>query len=333
MAREFLTLKQLRERTWKNQDEAILDLKRAGLKPVGTDYVLGEHTPGSKVWQLLDRTDADGSQEPPTAKPAKAAKAPKKTAKSEHPGDADMKAKAAKATGYDVHFRVSPTKKLNEQADTLEAARAIAARMNAEHGKNGRRAMIYARQAKGPSIPITGDDPPVTKVAEKVKGAKAKPADAPEPEPAPEPAKPAEPANDMTPLPAANGPYNFRLDQPPAQHSLLPTALEWSRKTGFVVAIIDKAGNVVRKIDGRLGGKRPTRTATRVATRTPRAPQGEGKMATATRLLMRPEGASADEISKATGWPTGQRHINKLAKLGGLKIVNVRDKHWRLVKA
>ena len=56
-----------------------------------------------------------------------------------------MEAKAiAAASSYVVHFRKGPAETYREEAPTLDEALAIEARMNAEHGKFGRRACIYA---------------------------------------------------------------------------------------------------------------------------------------------------------------------------------------------
>lgn len=159
--------------------------------------------------------------------------------------------------------------------------------------------------------------------------AKAKAKDVPKPAPAPAPDEPE--TNDLFALPAVDGPYTFRIGEPIAQFDLAKTALSISRKIGLIIDVVDKDGKVARVIDGRLAGG--DKAARKAGTRTPRAPTGEGKMATATRLLMRDDGATAKEISDATGWPTGQRHINKLAKLGGLSIEKLGDQKWRLIKS
>jgi hypothetical protein len=72
-----------------------------------------------------------------------------------HPADIGNDARIATAIGFAVHFRKSPFVTFNEPADTLEAAHAIKARMDAEHGQHGRRAMIYAITKEGVSVPVT----------------------------------------------------------------------------------------------------------------------------------------------------------------------------------
>jgi hypothetical protein len=341
-------MSQLRTHTWPSKEAAVKELKRNGFKERGADYQIGETSEGSNVWHLCDLAD-DVSQEPPAETP-KPTKAKPKAAKPEHPADADDKAKAAMATGYSVHFRASPTKTFSEDAATLDEARTIRDRMNAEHGKHGRRAMIYALQAEGPPVPVS-DDATETKAPERVaKGIKRSPqkkaADAAKgkangtgkgtttPEAAPEPDTPAEapvPENDLSPPPAKDGPYTLQIADQVAQHDIAKTALSWSQKIGFRVAIIDKAGKAVRVIDGRLGGKRPTRTAVRREGAASRGPKGEGKQAKAIALLSRDKGATAAELNGVTGWPIAQRHINRLAKVSGKKIKALGDKKWALI--
>lgn len=72
-----------------------------------------------------------------------------------HPADIGNDARIATAIGFAVHFRKSPFVTYNEPADTLDAARAIKARLDAEHGQYGRRAMIYAITREGVSVPVT----------------------------------------------------------------------------------------------------------------------------------------------------------------------------------
>lgn len=72
-----------------------------------------------------------------------------------HPADIRDQARIAEATGFCVHFRAGPAVTFNERAATLAEARAIKARMDAEHGKHGRRAMIYAISKSGESTPVS----------------------------------------------------------------------------------------------------------------------------------------------------------------------------------
>jgi len=64
---------------------------------------------------------------------------PKKKA---HPADLADREAVAKATGFNVHLRVSPTKKINEPAASLAEAVKIADRIAADHPN--RRPLIYA---------------------------------------------------------------------------------------------------------------------------------------------------------------------------------------------
>lgn len=65
----------------------------------------------------------------------------------------DMERIAA-AVRFTVHFRKGPFETFTERAETLDEARAIKLRLDAAHGKNGRRAMIYAVSASGGSTPV-----------------------------------------------------------------------------------------------------------------------------------------------------------------------------------
>jgi hypothetical protein len=340
----FLSLAQLRTRDWPTREKAIADLKRSGVKERGSDYELREFKPGH--WQLMELTGDDAAQAAPEPEPESKAKA---KGKAKHPSETAARTAISEATGFSIHFRVSPKKSLSETAGTLQDAREIAARFNVEYGKSGRRAMIYATfDDKRAPIPVPADymssvgaeaqpmraapaasaEPP--KKAEAKKKA-AKQSAPPKQEAAPAPT-PTEDANDMTSLPATEGPFTFALADPTAQHSLAVDALAFSQKIGVRVAIYRAAqinGKPTRVIDGRKGGRRPTRTAVRTAGRTPRAP-GTGKQARAIELLKREGGATAAELNKATDWPIAQRHINRLAKVSGMKIKQLGENKWRL---
>lgn len=75
----------------------------------------------------------------------------------QHPIDIRDQQRIADAVRFKVHFRRGPFELISERAATLEEAKAIAARLDAEHGQNGRRAMIYAITATGLSTPVAGD--------------------------------------------------------------------------------------------------------------------------------------------------------------------------------
>lgn len=375
---DFRSMDQLRSMSWPTYDAAVKEMKRNGFKERGADYRIGEFSP--TAWQVLPLED-DVSQIAPAKQGPKPGRetlskttcsncGAKLTAgnvkagtklcntcagrtivavkkKTAHPGDVRDRELIRQAASYAVHFRINPKKRLDQTAKSLAEAMEIAERWNVEHGKSGRRAMIYAvPKEKGASIPIPSDmltellaeqrpapeskNVEPTVAVQKVAARTAK-GDA-SPQPGAKPPEAAQPANDLTPPSAVDGPYGLCIVDAIAQHSIATVALEWSRKIGCRVGLTNKAGKVVRVIDGRLGGKRPTRTAVRREGATPRAP-GTGKMAQATALLLRKEGATAKEINAVTDWPVGQRHINKLAKLAGATIKTMGDKHWRLIKA
>ena len=73
----------------------------------------------------------------------------------QHPADLQDAARIADAVSYTVHFIRGPFERYNERADTLAEARQIEARMNADHGQYGRRAMIYAISSDGSATPLS----------------------------------------------------------------------------------------------------------------------------------------------------------------------------------
>ena len=75
-------------------------------------------------------------------------------AKRPHPADTRDQARIASAVSFAVHFRKGPEETYNEPAASLDAARVIKARMDAEHGQFGRRAMIYAISQSGISTAV-----------------------------------------------------------------------------------------------------------------------------------------------------------------------------------
>ena len=72
-----------------------------------------------------------------------------------HPADLHAEAQIARAVSFNVHFRKGPRETFNEAADSLEAARVAADRLNQAHGRNGRRAIVYAITPEGVSWPVT----------------------------------------------------------------------------------------------------------------------------------------------------------------------------------
>jgi hypothetical protein len=72
-----------------------------------------------------------------------------------HAAEVEHERRIAQATGYTIRFYKAPSISFGERAKTLAEAVAIAQRLNAEHGKHGRRACIYATQPDGrASIPV-----------------------------------------------------------------------------------------------------------------------------------------------------------------------------------
>jgi len=71
-----------------------------------------------------------------------------------HAADIHAAAEIAAAVGFAVHFRKGPQETYTEQSATLAGARGIEATMNATHGQNGRRAVVYAITATGAQYPV-----------------------------------------------------------------------------------------------------------------------------------------------------------------------------------
>ena len=70
--------------------------------------------------------------------------------------DAFDAAQVARAVSFTAHLRKSPFEKFTVPAATLEDAQKAAAALNVEHGKFGRRAMVYAVTPEGWTFPIAG---------------------------------------------------------------------------------------------------------------------------------------------------------------------------------
>lgn len=346
MARK--SLDQLRQMTWRSQPLARQELKRNGFSHQGDDYHLIEFKKG--WWHIAERSDDHTAELGLDAAPPKEGRSTK-----EHPADVRAREQIAKAVGYDIHFRVSPRKRIDERAATLEEARKIADRLNVEHGKHGRRAMIYARQARGAPVPI-GESPPgrqphgarrtnartnasqgVSETSPPISDASPR-TDAPGTTPggANDVSQPSSGA-DLSPLPPDGGPYTFRID--PTTTGVVAEALaivrQLSRSTEIkhsIVRILGPDGTEVRHVDA---------AAIKIAVTGLRRSGGGGgggrgrggdsKQGRAIALLVRPNGATAKEINAVTDWPVGQRHINRLAKVSKKKIEALGDKHWRLV--
>lgn len=157
----------------------------------------------------------------------------------------------------------------------------------------------------------------------------------PEPDKAPDEPKPPAPGTDLSPLPTQAGPYMLAFDaEHVRQTSPVAQALEVSQRMRLPVVVMRAyTFETARLVDA---------VAVKTAQKANRARSGGGgrvgmiredsKQRRAITLLLRDEGATADELSRVTGGPIGQRHINRFAKIAKATIDHVATKHWRLVK-
>lgn len=75
-------------------------------------------------------------------------------AKKIHPADIYVAEQLARCTKFAVHFRKGPTETFTVSASSLDEANIEASRLNAQHGKKGRRAGVYGITPEGASIII-----------------------------------------------------------------------------------------------------------------------------------------------------------------------------------
>jgi len=61
----------------------------------------------------------------------------------------------ARSTAFTAHFRAGPFEAYTVECDSIEAARAAAAELNAKHGEYGRRANVYAVNPEGLTFHIS----------------------------------------------------------------------------------------------------------------------------------------------------------------------------------
>lgn len=61
-----------------------------------------------------------------------------------HAADIHTETQIARAVSFTIYLRKSPHEVFRETAASIPDARAVESRMNADHGKNGRRAIVYA---------------------------------------------------------------------------------------------------------------------------------------------------------------------------------------------
>lgn len=337
------TLDELRGLIFPSRKAAVEELKRNAFPEKSGTYEVREFAKGD--WRIMPPRDT-------------VLDAPKK-ARKEHPADIRDRARIPEAVEFEIHFRVSPTKKIDRKAKTLDEARGIAAELNAEHRASGRRAGIYARMADkdaapvmvpddyvppgGPPVPIPPrflkrlQSPPTEEIDKPLEAEKAG-TEVLVPETTIEavsdaPQRP--PGTDLTALKEADGPWLLVI--PGArQNSVVAHALEISQAVKLPVSIVKDKGaglevervidqaavKALRKSPGRKG---PARRG--VAT----GGREDSKMGRAIALWSRPDGAKNAEIEKATGWTNlGKRYINLASRKTGKKIREIGDKHYAL---
>jgi hypothetical protein len=73
-------------------------------------------------------------------------------ARKPHPAEVRDAQLIARATSFVIYLRSSPGTVHRETATSIPEARQIEARMNKEHGANGRRAIIYAILPEGGQV-------------------------------------------------------------------------------------------------------------------------------------------------------------------------------------
>lgn len=275
------TIEQLKNRSWTSFRKAADALKAAGFPVQGEDYEIREAIKGS--FQIMPPDDTAA-----TAKPVAN-------------GQAELAERILAAGSFDVSFNVSPSKRVSATAATIAEAAATRDRLNAEHGRKGRTAKVFAIPADGgAAIPVADT------MLNELLGDQATTVEEPEPAeektiPPAEPAKPADdaPQNDMTPLPTEGGPYTLQIAYWP-QHDIPGGAVKASVAMGAVVLIHDKHDKVVRSIDGRLAKPEPkaprTPKANGEARKTGEARKPNENLLKAIELAQRPEGVTREQI-------------------------------------
>lgn len=125
--------------------------------------------------------------------------------------------------------------------------------------------------------------------------------------------------NDLSELPSTSGPFvYFRVEV--GEDTDLPARALWiAKRIHRPVEILDSDGEVARVLKPGLKTYGTT-------------PRSEGKQARVVALLLRPEGATKDEITAITEWGFGDRWIRRLAKSSQSKMEIMAKNHWRLTK-
>lgn len=300
----FRSMEQLRSKTWPSRETAVKELKANGFKPTGADYEIRENSPGS--WLVMPLGDGEGEQAPAVA--AKAAKAPAKTA------GAKVGKQKSSQRQPPLGGKSAAEKKA---ADAKLVCSNCEAPLTADNQKAGTK---LCDECAGRSSNTTAT-PPVTVLPERAAhgvkrtpqsaklNGKVVPATVPAkaPETVPETPTPPEPANDMTALPTASGPYTIRVGEEVPQFNLAELALLLSQQTGLLMSICDKGGKVARTLDGRIGaGRRSRSSSPRSSSPRTGTPRGEPKPLDemATTILgwaKRKQGVKRTEMSELNG--------------------------------
>jgi hypothetical protein len=154
------------------------------------------------------------------------------------------------------------------------------------------------------------------------------------PEPTPEVVVPEdlpERLDSLASLPTDGGPYTLAVGaEAIRQNGAVAQALDISRAIKLPVSVIGPSGTVLRTVDAqaiRAAGRRPA------ASRVSGPVKSTGKSAEAAAMLLRPQGATMDQLRAVTEWSFGERYIRRLAATHKATIETVAPKHWRLIKS
>jgi hypothetical protein len=298
MASGFLSKAQLQSRTWPTREALVTELKRNGYKPTG-DYEPRKYNDSWVVASVFvddaaqPAPEDDGSQVPPV-KAAAAAKS-----------SSARKAATAKKPAPIAATKAAPAKK----AAAAPVCSNCQTALTADNSKDGSTLCDEcAGRKSNTTLPVIVQLPErpargVKKSAQKKASDEAKAAaNKPTPEPTPPPEE-QDPVNDMTALPTVGGPYTLRIGDL-ASFDIPGQALEVARRLApnwQLVSIIDKAGKLVRTIDGRIGApkkapKQPRSTNSGGGGRTGRSTTPSPILQQAIELAMRPEGVTRAQL-------------------------------------
>lgn len=140
---------------------------------------------------------------------------------------------------------------------------------------------------------------------------------------------------DLSLIPASAGPFTLLLGPDGLiQNSIVPEALRVSQGAKQPVFVVGPDSKIIRVVDYKaVQALRKAKPRTTNGRRFRGGPErSDTKQGRAITLLIREEGADAQELHLVTDWPIGQRHINRLAQIADREIELLGDKKWRLVK-